>query len=170
LTSRFLELDAEFSQRLRIAETPGALRTACALIAHSGDSWLWYLGLGILWLIGPESWKRTLGIILAAILGAAIIVAVLKYTIRRKRPEGEWGSIYRLTDPHSFPSGHAARATLLAVLATNLLPSWLAILMLGWAFLVILARVAMGVHYLSDVIAGAIIGAALAGIVLSFFL
>ena len=47
----------------------------------------------------------------------AALVLVLKFLIRRRRPEGEWGGIYRQTDPHSFPSGHAARSVLIAVLA-----------------------------------------------------
>ncbi|HNO93257.1 MAG TPA: phosphatase PAP2 family protein, partial [Anaerolineales bacterium] len=87
----------------------------------------------------------------------------------RKRPEGEWGGIYRNTDPHSFPSGHAARAFLIAVLASALAPPWLAIALWVWAPLVALARVAMGVHYLSDIIAGAILGIIVALIGLQFY-
>jgi len=47
---------------------------------------------------------------------------------------------------------------MLAVLAAALGPAWLAWLLLVWAPLVALARVAMGVHYLSDVIVGALLG------------
>jgi len=78
--------------------------------------------------------------------------------IRRRRPEGEWGQIYRITDPHSFPSGHAARAFALAILALGLGPVWLACLLVFWAPLVGLARVILGVHYLSDVVVGFLIG------------
>jgi undecaprenyl-diphosphatase len=85
-------------------------------------------------------------------------VLTIKFTVRRRRPEGEWGAIYRSTDPHSFPSGHAARAALIAVLGVATGPAWLGILVSVWAPLVILARVVMGVHYLSDVVAGALLG------------
>jgi undecaprenyl-diphosphatase len=78
--------------------------------------------------------------------------------VRRKRPEGEWGGIYRSTDPHSFPSGHAARSFLIAVVAAGLSPMWLAVILWIWAPIVALARVAMGVHYVSDVAAGAMLG------------
>jgi membrane-associated phospholipid phosphatase len=78
--------------------------------------------------------------------------------VRRQRPQGEWGSIYRNTDPHSFPSGHAARATLLTILIFVLGPSWLILPMAIWAPLVALARVSMGLHYISDIIAGGILG------------
>jgi undecaprenyl-diphosphatase len=47
------------------------------------------------------------------------------------------------------------------VLVVALGPAWLALLLLLWAPLVSLARVAMGVHYLSDVVAGALLGTAL---------
>jgi undecaprenyl-diphosphatase len=94
----------------------------------------------------------------SAILVTAALVMAIKFTVRRRRPEGEWGQIYRKTDPHSFPSGHAARATMLAVLALGLGPMWFSVLLLIWAPLVTLARVAMGLHYLSDVVAGALLG------------
>jgi undecaprenyl-diphosphatase len=47
---------------------------------------------------------------------------------------------------------------MLAVLGVALGPSWFTALLLAWAPLVALARVAMGVHYLSDVVAGAGVG------------
>jgi undecaprenyl-diphosphatase len=91
-----------------------------------------------------------------------VLVLAVKRLIRRQRPQGEWGGIYRLTDPHSFPSGHAARMALLLALAAAWGPAWLAWLLLLWAPLVALARVAMGVHYLSDVLGGALVGLAVA--------
>ncbi len=88
----------------------------------------------------------------------AVLVLLIKFSVRRRRPEGAWGRIYRNTDPHSFPSGHAARAIMLAVLAQFLGPSWFSITMLIWAPLVGLARITLGVHFLSDVIAGMALG------------
>jgi undecaprenyl-diphosphatase len=96
--------------------------------------------------------------LLISIVVMAAIVLVLKFTIRRRRPEGEWGHFYRATDPHSFPSGHAVRVALIAVMATGMGPWWLALVLCIWAPLVILARVAMGVHYISDVVAGCALG------------
>ena len=83
---------------------------------------------------------------------------VIKFTVRRRRPEGEWGQIYRSTDPHSFPSGHAARSTMLAVVAVGLGPLWLGLALLIWAPLVGLARIILGVHYPSDILAGMVLG------------
>jgi undecaprenyl-diphosphatase len=169
LIRRLLELDANLSARLRIAERPGLTRSLAAFFAHSGDSWFWLLGLVLVWWQGNAEWKQKALVMGAGILIAAALVMAVKFIIRRRRPEGEWGGIYRSTDPHSFPSGHAARACLLAVLAVGLGPAWFGILLAVWAPLVCLARVAMGVHYLSDVLAGMVFGALLGGLVLRLF-
>lgn len=166
MIQRLLKLDADLSVRLRVAERPGLTRSLAAIFAHSGDSWFWLLGLALTWWLGTMEWKQKALLMGGAILVSAVLVMVIKFTIRRRRPAGEWGGIYRSTDPHSFPSGHAARACLLAVLAVGLGPAWFGILLVVWAPLVCLARVAMGVHYLSDVLAGMVFGTLLGGLVL----
>ena len=158
LIKRILELDRDWSSTLRVAEKPGTVRNFAMFFAHSGDSWFWGLGLIILWFAGNVFWQKWAVYELFWISILAALVMALKSSIRRRRPEGEWGAIYRNTDPHSFPSGHAARSFLIAVLATLLGPPWLALILWIWAPLVSLARVAMGVHYLSDVVAGAVVG------------
>lgn len=160
-----IELDARLSERIRIAEQPGLLRTLAAVMAHSGDSWFWLAGLGLLWWLGTDYWKRELLILIVSILATALTVFVVKKLVRRKRPGGEWGKFYRQTDPHSFPSGHAVRAMMLAVVMLGLSPG-IGLLLLVWAPLVGLARVAMGVHYLSDVLAGLLLGAVIGALVL----
>jgi undecaprenyl-diphosphatase len=151
---------------MRIAQKPGPLRTLAAVLAHSGDSWFWLAGLGILWWRGTDYWTgRALTLILGILLTALVVMAV-KFTVRRRRPEGEWGGIYRSTDPHSFPSGHAVRAVMLAVVLLGMGPLWLGLLLLVWSPLVGLARVVMGVHYLSDVLAGMVLGLVMGGVVL----
>ncbi|MBI3739231.1 MAG: phosphatase PAP2 family protein [Chloroflexi bacterium] len=153
-----LQLDARLSDQLRVAEKPGALRNISIFFAHSGDSWFWGLGLLILWWRGDSFWKQWAIVMLAGISVLAVLVMSLKFIVRRRRPEGEWGGIYRNTDPHSFPSGHAARSFLIAVIAAGLGPGWLMLILWLWAPLVSLARVAMGVHYVSDVVAGFVVG------------
>jgi undecaprenyl-diphosphatase len=152
--NRILALDARLSARMRVAERPGLLRTIAIILAHSGDSWFWWAGLGLLWWFGNSFWRAWAVAGLGSIILLAVVVLAIKFTIRRRRPEGEWGGLYRKTDPHSFPSGHAARVVLLAILALGLGPGWLALILCLWAPLVALARVAMGVHYLSDILAG----------------
>jgi undecaprenyl-diphosphatase len=153
-----LELDARLSNQMRVAEKPGALRAISVFFAHSGDSWFWAIGLFAVWISGNSFWKEWAVVQFGSISLLAAMVLAIKFRVKRMRPEGEWGGIYRYTDPHSFPSGHAARAFLVATIAAGLGPLWLAIALWIWAPLVALARVAMGVHYLSDVIAGALFG------------
>jgi undecaprenyl-diphosphatase len=151
---------------MRIAAQPGLLRTMAAVLAHSGDSWFWLAGLGLLWWLGTDYWKGRALTMIIAILLTALVVFVVKLVVRRRRPEGEWGKFYRRTDPHSFPSGHAVRAVMLAVVMLGLGPLWLGLLLLVWAPLVGLARVSMGVHYLSDVLAGMFLGLLVGAVVL----
>lgn len=153
-----LELDARLTARLRRAEQPGPLRTASIFLGHTGDSWFWLFGLTLVVLFAAPFWQRLAAVMVAAIFVTATLVLAVKFTVRRARPEGELGQIYRKTDPHSFPSGHAARAFMLAVTALGLGPPWFGLTLLVWAVLVGFARVGMGVHYLSDVLAGWLLG------------
>jgi len=157
-SSSILDLDAQLSNQMRVAEKPGALRAIAVFFAHSGDSWFWGLGLLVLWLRGNPFWKEWAVVQFVGISLLVALVLSIKFLVRRRRPEGQWGNIYRNTDPHSFPSGHAARSFLIAVIAAGLGPAWLAFVLWIWAPLVALARVAMGVHYVSDVVAGAALG------------
>lgn len=164
-----LEVDARLSSQMRIAEQPGLRRNLSAVLAHSGDSWFWAAGLLILWFLGDPFWKKWAVVLAGGIAVLIVLVMTIKFTVKRRRPEGEWGLLYRSTDPHSFPSGHAARSFLIAILALGLGPSWLAIILLIWAPLVALARVAMGVHYVSDIVVGALLGTAVGLIVLELY-
>ncbi len=150
--------DAQLSRQIAIPEKRKYLHRAASILAHSGDSWFWGAGLGILWLLGPLSWRPHINIYLIGIFVTALAVMVLKFSIRRPRPTSNWGDMYRKTDPHSFPSGHAARASMLAVLGVGLGPVWLGILLVLWAPLVGLARIALGVHYIFDVVVGMGVG------------
>lgn len=154
----FLKKDQDLTRRLQVAEQPGLRRALFIVLAHSGDSWFWLVGVGLLWWLGDADWQKRALVFGFSILVTAVAVLTVKFSVRRRRPEGKWGDVYRKTDPHSFPSGHAARAFMLVVMGFWLGPPWLGLTLLVWAPLVTLARVAMGVHYLSDVLAGALFG------------
>jgi len=152
------ETDRWLTARFQLGDEGKIERRLIGLAAHSGDTWLILLGLGLIWLIGDAAWHALAIQTFIAILVLAIFIGLSKFTFRRKRPEGDWGQIYRKTDPHSFPSGHAARATLLLVLAFGLGPAWLGLLVLVWAIVVSISRIVMGMHFVSDVIVGSFIG------------
>jgi undecaprenyl-diphosphatase len=161
---KIIDWDKHTSEKLRLNRKHRGWWFLTAFFAHSGDSWWWLTALLLVWLV-DKIWKLFKGktiqftaVLAIAILSLAIIILVIKFIVRRSRPKGEWGKIYRKNDPHSFPSGHAARSFLIALIALFLGPLWLGIALLVWAILVSIARVMMGVHYLSDVIVGMIVG------------
>lgn len=159
LFDRIQKVDEEISARLVLQKEVGLAHKLVALIGHSCDSWYWLIGLTLVWVFtrGPVRTTAILWAFALAIL--AVYVLGIKFLLRRPRPEGEWGSIYRVTDPHSFPSGHAARAMTIAFLALQFSdPIWF-IGLLVWAILVGYSRVALRLHYFSDVLVGWLVGA-----------
>ena len=163
------DADAKWSRRLSLTDSGAWIRRGASLLAHSADSWFWFVGFGLIWLLGNESVKIWSLALALSILFTAVLVTGLKFTIRRQRPEGEWGGIYRATDPHSFPSGHAARAGLLAALILFWGPLWLTPFIILWAPLVGVARIGLGVHYPSDIAAGLVLGVVIGLIIAGVF-
>ena len=167
MINKLLETDLHISQKLRLPPEAKLARGLAIFFAHSGDSWFWLAALFLIWLINRSQWHATSAFFAISILLLAAIVLAIKFIVRRQRPEGEWGAIYRYTDPHSFPSGHAARAVMLAGLCWVLGIQPLAWILTLWVPLVSLARVMMGVHYLVDVVAGWFLGLLLVPVMLA---
>ena len=128
---------------------------------RGGDGWLWYaMGLAIL-LFGGEHRFEALG---AAAISAALSVLLflcLKRLAGRPRPcqiEPHCWATLLPPDKFSFPSGHTMTAfavtTPLALIYADLTAG-----LLFCAISVAVSRILLGMHFLSDVIAGALIGA-----------
>jgi len=133
MIQRILIIDARYSEQLRLTPGRSAWWWVCGFLAHSGDSWLWMIGLVAVWFLGDPTWHRTAALMAVAVGLQALVIFAVKQSIRRERPQGEWGGIYRGIDPHSFPSGHATRAVMLAVMAIGLGPTWFSLLLAVWA-------------------------------------
>jgi undecaprenyl-diphosphatase len=153
--------DVQWSASLRAAgDRAPWLRRAAIPLARSGDAWIWFVAAAVMAAIGDAAIRRTMAFVVLVIVATGLVVKLGKLGARRARPDGAWGSSYRRQDPHAFPSGHAARAAVLTVLGFALGPAWLGPLMTIWTALVALSRVVLGVHFLSDVVAGAVLGIA----------
>ena len=98
-----------------------------------------------------------------SVIGTFAITYGMKYLINRKRPYDRYPEkvyAYSHESSPSFPSGHTATAFALATSLCVKYPKWYIIApTAAWACSVGISRMNEGVHYPSDVIAGAVIGA-----------
>lgn len=150
-------------------------RPRWATVAH----WVSRLGNGELWvalilalgfLPGEASLRCAMQLAAAALVGVAIYKLV-KLRAARPRPCARIPGLHLRTPPldeHSFPSGHVLHAVSFAIIASAHFPA------LGWvlvpfAALTAVVRVVLGLHYPSDVAAGAVIGAAVAAMSFAVF-
>jgi undecaprenyl-diphosphatase len=102
------------------------------------------------------------------LIAAALISFALKNTITRERPFVTYPDITKLSEAgsSSFPSGHTLEVFALATAISLAFPKKKLILpIFAWALLVAYSRMALGVHYPSDVLVGMIIGAFIGWIV-----
>jgi membrane-associated phospholipid phosphatase len=151
-------VDEALTRPLTLPARPGLARGLATTLAHSGDIYIW-VGLMVLaWFFAGEQWRAPAAVVVAGLAVAEVAVVGIKTIVRRKRPPGTGGGIYRKVDPYSFPSGHAARATMLCILAWHFGPAGAFIGILAWSPIMVLSRIAIGIHYVFDVLAGALLG------------
>ena len=152
--------DRTIMLRMNRWRAPRWVRLWMICATRGGDGWLWYaLGLAIA-LFGGEHRLAALAASGAAVSIGIGIFIYLKRLFRRKRPYALephcWATLLP-PDQFSFPSGHTITAFSVAISIGQFYPSLLPML-LFFATSIALSRVVLGMHFLSDVIAGAAIG------------
>src|SRR5215469_18734386 len=156
--------DHNLMRRVHRWHAPRWIRVWMICATRGGDGWLWYaLGVVLLLFGGAERFAAVGCAGLAAGLGIAVFLQ-LKKGIGRKRPcalEPHCWATLLPPDQFSFPSGHTITAFAVAVSLSHFYPS-LELGLLFCAASVAASRVLLGMHFLSDVLAGAAIGAILA--------
>jgi undecaprenyl-diphosphatase len=157
LLKRLVALDNDLSARLTLTEETGWQRMVAVLGAHLGDGPLWFVIAVVAFVLGGEETRRFVLLAAVAAIVTVGLTTVLKLLIRRSRPREATGFYSTRYDRHSFPSGHATRVACLAMIFSRQFPCW-AIVFYALALFVSLCRIALDIHYISDILAGLVIG------------
>ena len=165
-------LDTAVYAAIARTPTPG-LDQALGRLSRAADfSKLWLGSAFALAAFGGEQGRRAAGNGIASLaLTSALVNAVLKPIWGRRRPERvkhrvPFARRVRMPKTRSFPSGHAASGFAFATGVASAAPVPGGLLT-ALAALVAYSRVHTGVHYPSDVVAGAVIGAGLSPIAIA---
>ncbi len=139
-----------------------ALPQTCRTISRLGDGVFWY-ALMLALLLWRRDAAQTVLHMAGVGLACTVIYKLLKRGTLRPRPYQVQASIAQGASPldsFSFPSGHTLHAVAFSIVALAYYPS-LAALLVPFTLLTAVSRVVLGLHYPSDVLAGAALGAML---------
>lgn len=156
----FVTRDHRIMRRVHRWLPPRWFRVWMMTSTRGGDGWLWYLAGVVVALFGGVHRLEALGAG-AASAGASIgLYSCLKRVVCRRRPcaiePHAWAELVP-PDRFSFPSGHSMLAFAISVALSLFYPAAAAGL-LFCAVSVAASRVVLGMHFLSDVLAGGAIG------------
>ncbi len=162
--SRLGEYELPFCLLFNRANHRRSTRTLFGFVSRLGDGVLWY-GLILLLplLYGGDALAPVTHMMLVGLISLLVYKAIKLATLR-DRPCTASPSIVRTVSPldqYSFPSGHTLHAVAFTLVLVSYYPefAWLTV---PFTALVALSRLVLGLHYPSDVVAGGLIGAAVA--------
>src|SRR5215470_17689976 len=163
--------DHHVMRRVNRWKAPRWIRYWMIAATRMGDGWLWY-GLGIMLLLfgGPQRFSAVGASGTAGILGI-LVFKVIKKMSQRQRPcqiEPHCWSNVLPPDKFSFPSGHTMTAFSIALVVSYFYPSLEGPLFF-LALSIAVSRIVLGMHFLSDVLAGAVLGVALGCVSITTF-
>jgi undecaprenyl-diphosphatase len=155
--------DHRIMRKVNRWSAPNWIRLWMICATRGGDGWLWYAMALTVWLFGGETGPIA---VVASTLAAGVGIAcflLLKTVTGRRRPcqlyKHCWSTLLP-PDQFSFPSGHTITAFAITVPLGCFYPEMQA----GLGFIslsIAVSRILLGMHFLSDVVAGALIGSAL---------
>lgn len=163
---RFQKLDSALCVKVNRTSQYKVVSQIFRIISRLGDGVFWYTVMaGILLAQGQAGLQAVSHMLLAGLTGT-LLYKWLKGKTLRPRPYQMRQDIWltgKPLDHFSFPSGHTLHAVVFCSVALAYYPS-LAWLLMPFTILVGISRVILGLHYPSDVVAGAMLGALIASL------
>ena len=159
----WLARERSLSQWMRGAATRAWIFSILKAASLLGDGWVWFGALLLVALVGGNAGSAAAVRLFAVGATDLVLYRIIKRWIARPRPPMSSNPIERVRplDVFSFPSGHVMHAVACSIVLTAYFPA-AAFVVWPLTILVALSRVILGLHYPSDVIAGAALGATVA--------
>jgi len=172
LIQKVLDYDAELTQHFNdfLTQTLPVTftKSETKFMEVSGSGFIWIPLCVVMFILNGTFSRQSAVNLLLGLATDIIIVALLKAFVRRRRPTTKKEDYFKSVGPdkYSFPSGHASRSVLLAIMYTQLSPlfdEWIlhsltCAFLWTWCICVCLSRLINGRHYLLDVVVGILVG------------
>jgi undecaprenyl-diphosphatase len=163
LVGRIVAWDLALLRWMGSLALPAALSRFLILFVRIGDGWIWLVVLAsLLWALPLVEVKTVVAHCLTAFAMSLLFYWPVKLLVRRARPhELDLGVTAKVPplDKFSFPSGHTMNNLAVALTLSLYVPAILPFA-LGLPLLLGMLRILYGVHFLSDITAGALLGVA----------
>jgi undecaprenyl-diphosphatase len=161
--TRFDAAELKFCRYLNRSSRSSLVRQLFRAVSWLGDGWIWYaLLLSLPLVYGFEGLHASLHMTVTATVGLALY-KLIKNRAVRERPYITHCAIECASAPldrYSFPSGHTMHAVCFTLKTTSYFAEWTSVL-IALTLLIALSRVVLGLHYPTDVAAGAVLGGSL---------